>query len=94
MRWHELGTQWIAFSPASGETHLLNDTGAALLQILAREGPLDLEAIVVRLGEELGNDSGRGEAAAEIEALQSSIAQSLCTFAEAALVCRCAVAPV
>ena len=29
-----LGAQWAVFSPASGETHLLNDTSAAVLEIL------------------------------------------------------------
>ena len=31
-----VGTIWVAFSPSSGETLLLNDESAAILEVLAR----------------------------------------------------------
>lgn len=49
-----LGDEWAVFSPLSGETHLLNDTGALLLQLLAESGPLDSAALMHRAAEGTG----------------------------------------
>ena len=43
-----LGHLWAAFSPASGETALLNDESAAVLELL-ESGPSDTEAVASRL---------------------------------------------
>ena len=32
-----LGPSWVCYSPASGQTHLLNDESAAVLEMLFRE---------------------------------------------------------
>jgi hypothetical protein len=46
---------WAAFSPASGETLLLNDTSAAVLEVLESHGTLT----DTRIAELLAADSGR-----------------------------------
>lgn len=43
-----VGAVWAAFSPASGETLLLNDTSAAVLEILAH-GPVDTATVAAAL---------------------------------------------
>lgn len=48
-----IGDLWAAFSPASGETLLLNDTSAAMLEILAH-GPADESAICAALAADSG----------------------------------------
>jgi len=53
-----IGEIWAAFSPLSGETVLLNDESAAILEVLA-DGPLDLRSIC----ETLANDAGLNAAA-------------------------------
>ena len=40
-----LGDTWVAFSPLSGETHLLNDTSAAILECLAAQTPMHADAL-------------------------------------------------
>lgn len=52
-----VGELWAAYSPLSGETLLLNDTGAAILEILA-EGPRSPAAVVDQLSEDSGQDAG------------------------------------
>lgn len=48
-----LGDIWVAFSPASAETILLNNESAAILEILA-DGELDLTAIAKILSLDCG----------------------------------------
>lgn len=48
-----LGDGWVAFSPASGDTMLINDESAAILEILA-EGPARREAVCALLAEDTG----------------------------------------
>jgi PqqD family protein of HPr-rel-A system len=48
-----MGHLWAAFSPNSGETMLLNDEGAAILELL-EAGPLNSDAVC----EALAADSG------------------------------------
>jgi PqqD family protein of HPr-rel-A system len=50
-----LGEIWVAFSPACGETVLLNDASAALLEVLA-EGPATTDAACRQLAQETGDD--------------------------------------
>lgn len=50
-----LGEIWVAFSPACGETVLLNDACAALLEVLA-EGPATTDAACLQLAQETGDD--------------------------------------
>lgn len=50
-----LGEQWAAYSPASGETHLVNDTGAALLEIFSGDLPLTLAQACEALAADVGS---------------------------------------
>jgi PqqD family protein of HPr-rel-A system len=44
LRVEAIGDVWAAFSPTSGETLLLNDSSAAILEILA-SGPMEPDAV-------------------------------------------------
>jgi PqqD family protein of HPr-rel-A system len=44
-----IGSSWAAFSPLSGETHLLNDTSAAILECLAERGAMPVDALCAEL---------------------------------------------
>jgi PqqD family protein of HPr-rel-A system len=46
-----LGEIWAAYSPASGETTLLNNESAALLEVLSA-GPVDEAAVCAALAED------------------------------------------
>lgn len=48
-----VGQLWAAFSPLSGETTMLNDESAAILEVLA-EGPLSLEGLCASLAADTG----------------------------------------
>lgn len=48
-----VGSVWVAFSPASGETMFLNDESVAIVEIVV-QGPVEAEAICATLA----NDSG------------------------------------
>jgi PqqD family protein of HPr-rel-A system len=48
VRVESLGRAWAAFSPASGETLLLNDEAAALLEVLT-DGPAHCDAVCAAL---------------------------------------------
>lgn len=50
-----LGPVWVAFSPANGETVLLNDASAALLEVLD-EGPATADQAGRMLAQETGDD--------------------------------------
>lgn len=50
-----LGEIWVAFSPACGETVLLNDACAALLEVLA-DGPATTESACLQLAQDTGDD--------------------------------------
>lgn len=71
-----LGEQWAAFSPASGESHLLNDTSAAVVELLSCERPLTEEQACAALADTLGTLSAEEETHV-ISALQSFIAAGL-----------------
>lgn len=49
-----VGDIWAAFSPASGETILLNNESAAVLEVLA-EGPATTHEVAVRLAGDIGD---------------------------------------
>lgn len=57
LRVEAVGGAWAAFSPASGETLLLNDTSAAILEVLA-DGPLATSAVAERLAADAGVPHG------------------------------------
>jgi PqqD family protein of HPr-rel-A system len=48
-----MGHLWAAFSPTSGETMLLNDEGAAILELL-EAGSLDSDAVCTALAADSG----------------------------------------
>lgn len=73
-----IGAGWAAFSPVSGETLLLNDEAAAVLEVLG-DGPATLHAICAALA------SDSQTPAAEVEA---RIADSWEQFVRAGLVRR------
>ena len=50
-----LDALWAAFSPASGQTHLLNDESAAILEILG-EGAASADGVVAQLAHDSGTD--------------------------------------
>ena len=47
---------WVAFSPKSGKTSVLNDESASILEVL-RSGPTSADATAAQLGIETGLDS-------------------------------------
>lgn len=47
---------WAAWSPASGETHILNDESAAVLEVLAEHATLTTEEVATILSVETGTD--------------------------------------
>lgn len=59
-----VGERWAAFSGASGETALLNDESAAILEVLA-EGPADHEAVCRTLAADSGLEATDIAAAVE-----------------------------
>lgn len=48
-----LGSWWVAFSPASGESSLLNDESAAILEVL-QDGPADALSVCSALAQDTG----------------------------------------
>jgi PqqD family protein of HPr-rel-A system len=40
-----LGAEWAVYSPLAGSSHVLNDTGAAVLEVLAEQGPSPAEQV-------------------------------------------------
>jgi PqqD family protein of HPr-rel-A system len=48
-----IGDGWVAFSPLSGETMMLNDETAAILEVLS-EAPGDLESVCDALAADTG----------------------------------------
>lgn len=53
VQFEPLGHVWVAFSPASGETALLNDESAAILEVL-EAGPATSEVIAATLALDSG----------------------------------------
>lgn len=51
-----IGDSWVAFSALSGETHLLNDTSVAILDLLSPEQPTSHEAVCAELTSASGLD--------------------------------------
>ena len=79
-----LGDQWCVFSPASGETHLLNDTSAAVLEILKSNPAIRFEQACIVLAADVGLP------VAEVEPL---VTEALRTFVTAGLVRMVRVVP-
>lgn len=50
----ELGSAWAAYSAIAGSSHLLNNSGAAVLDVLAESGPSSGDEVAVVLSEEVG----------------------------------------
>jgi len=48
------GDEWVAFSALSGETHLINETSAAIVDLLDEEVPASADSIVDRIACETG----------------------------------------
>ena len=68
-----LGDHWAAYSPASGETHMLNDTSAAVLEVLVETPNLTLKQACAFLAEDAGIP------AAELEPLVSDALRAFVT---------------
>jgi len=66
VRVEAVGEQWAAWSPASGETHLLNDESAAVLELLAEAGPLSTLDAAQRLAQETSIDILQLQAGVEL----------------------------
>lgn len=71
-----IGGLWAAFSPLTGETALLNDESAAILEVL-EAGPSDTAGLCAVLSADSGQDTA---------ALQPLIAEAWITLREAGLV--------
>ena len=56
VRLEPVGDQWVAWSPRSGETHLLNDEGAAVLEAASVLGECGLIEVCAWLGQDLEAD--------------------------------------
>lgn len=52
-----VGDIWAAFSPASGETILLNNESAAILEVLA-DGPATTQLVAEQLARDIGEQAG------------------------------------
>lgn len=52
-----VGDIWAAYSPASGETILLNNESAAVLEVLAA-GPATTRQVAEQLAQDTGDDAG------------------------------------
>lgn len=52
-----LGKLWATYTPASGETQLLNDEAAAVLEVL-RDGPVTLATLCSLLASDVGGREG------------------------------------
>lgn len=48
-----MGDSWVAFSPLSGETMVLNDESAAIIEVLS-ESPASIESVCATLAADLG----------------------------------------
>jgi len=44
-----IGSAWAAYSPLSGETHLLNNSSAAMLECLSEERPMHVDVLCTEL---------------------------------------------
>ena len=71
-----LGEHWAAFSPASGESHLINNTSAAIVEMLSCEMPLTLAQACAALATDVGTLQPDAEAFVG-EALRSFITAGL-----------------
>jgi PqqD family protein of HPr-rel-A system len=58
---HPVGEIWVAYSPASAETHLINESGAALIQALDERSPRSRHEVV----QSMASDAGLSEAEVE-----------------------------
>ena len=72
-----LGDHWAAFSPSSGESHLINDTSAALLEILKSNPVMRAAQACAALAADVGLP------VADVEPL---VTEALRTFVTAGLV--------
>lgn len=50
----DLGEVWAAYSPASGETHLINNESAVLIEWLQASGPADSRQAALALSDDVG----------------------------------------
>ncbi len=78
-----VGPQWAAYSPLTGETLLLNDECAAILEVLA-EQPGDLASVCHTLAQDLG---------AKARELETTIGPSWTQLIEAGLIEEAAAPP-
>ncbi len=68
-----LGDRWFAYSPLSGETSILNDEGAAVIEVLS-EGPGTVESVCNGLRVDSGMD--RPALVQSIDAAWSQLVQA------------------
>lgn len=60
-----LGEGWAAYSPLAGSSHVLNDSGAAVLDVLAERGPSPAGAVAAVIAGDVGLPTDEIEAALE-----------------------------
>lgn len=65
VRLADLGHEWAVFSPLSGATHLVNDSSAAMLQLLANRDDASTEELAAAIAAETGDVQAALEPALE-----------------------------
>ena len=66
VRLESIGLMWAAYSPLSGETHLLNDESAAIVEWLAEQGSSTTARVAAGLAAELSMELAHLESAVEL----------------------------
>lgn len=54
VRVEPLGEGWVAYSPLAGSTHVLNDSGAAVLELLDEQGVSSSDQVAAHIAVEVG----------------------------------------
>ena len=74
LRLEAVANVWAAYSPASGETHLLNDECAAILEVLVAGGTLGSTEVAQALSDDV--DVAQDELAQTVELAWSQLQQA------------------
>lgn len=79
IRVESIGDEWAAWSPLSGETHVLNHESAAILEVLDESGPLQVSQAAGQLA---------GDVRAAAAALETPVRLALLALEHAGFVLR------
>lgn len=90
---HEAGDAVFAYGAASGQTHVLNDSGAALLRLLAERGPLtgpQAAAALARAARSAARGAPGPHGRPPVHEVHQALAAQWPLFVDAGLVQACA----